>query len=200
MKIEVINPFKQHDVVENVVFAYQKVFGGEPWKEGYKCPICEKEVSLIFESKFCPVCQSDEKSILLVESWPKSKVVSDFYREMSKPEALCLVANKRQGVIGFTWGYKINITHETDAYLDAPNIHKLVTGEVFYLDEVAVLPEYQSKGIGKRLVKEIISNQKHKTILLRTLADSPMFYLTKNIGGKVILNISRGRVIMLLDL
>ena len=200
MKIEVINPFQQHKVVENVVSVYQKVFGGEPWKEGYKCPICEKEVPLDFKGGICPVCEGAGKSVLLIESWPTSKVVSDFYREMGKPEALCLVAKEKKDVVGFAWGYKINITHETDTYLDAPGVHKLVTGEVFYLDEVAVLQEYQGKGIGKNLTREIFSDQKHKTILLRTLMDSPMFYLTRNIGGKVILNISRGRVIMLINL
>lgn len=200
MKIEVINPFQQHEVVESVVSVYQKVFGGEPWKEGYKCPICEKEVPLSFGSRTCPACSGSGKFILLIESWPTSKVVSDFYREMGKSEALCLVVKEKEDVIGFAWGYKVNITHETDMYLDAPGVHKLVTGEAFYLDEVAVSQEYQGGGIGKKLVREIFSAQKHKTILLRTLADSPMFYLTKNIGGKVILNISRGRVIMLINL
>ncbi len=200
MKIEVMNPFQQHNIVGKVVSAYQKVFGGEPWKEGYKCPICGTEVPLNFENEVCPACAGDGKSILLIESWPASKVTSDFYKEMSKPEALCMVAEKENDVVGFAWGYKICITSETDTYLDAPNVHKLVAGEVFYLDEVAVLPEYQGMGIGKSIVKEIFSAQKHKTILLRTLADSPMFYLTKKMGGKVILNISRGRVIMLLNL
>ena len=200
MKIENIQPFVQSVTVQNIVHAYQIIFGGDPWNEGFQCPICKIEVPLSFKSNLCPKCYKSGKHIVLVESWPTSKVTSDFYHEMSKPEALCLIAKVQNKLVGFAWGYKIQISPDIDEHLDAPGVHKIVKGEFFYLDEVAVIPEYQFKGIGKRLTKEIFSFQKHKIILLRTLADSPMFRLVKNIGGRVLLNISKNRVIMSLEI
>lgn len=196
MRIKMVAPFQESDVVENIVLVYQQVFGNEPWNEGYKCPVCESVLALRYTAKYCSVCKSQGKTILMTEYWPSSRVVSDFYREMQKSEAQCLAAYEADKLIGFAWGYKMTSELETSVHLEAPNLHELICGDFFYLDEVAVLPEQQGAGIGRKLVTGLFQNQPQETILLRTLNGSQMFYLTTRMGGKAVLPISRERVIM----
>ncbi len=200
MNIRRIEPFCEPEVVKHLAWVYQQTFGREPWNEGYQCPVCKDVFSLSFGEKICPTCFNLGKTILLTPYWPPGKVISDFYQEMLKPEALCLVAQKGKNIVGLVWGYVVTITQETELHLEAPGLSDLLKGDFFYLDEAAVLPAYQRKGIGKKLICQIFSTQRNKKILLRTLKGSQMFYLIKGLGGKAILKISRGRVIMSLNL
>ncbi|MCX6797964.1 MAG: GNAT family N-acetyltransferase [Candidatus Falkowbacteria bacterium] len=196
MKIEKIDPFRQVELVGAIILAYQQTFGQAPWNEGYKCPICNLTLSLNERQTCCPDCLNKGKSVLMVKYWPTSKVLSDFYQEMSKPDSLCLVAKGDEEILGFSWGYQISINPEIDAHLEAPGLHKLVSGNYFYLDEVAVLPQYQGKGIGRNLIKQLFENQPYKRIILRTLKESQMSNLIISMAGEIILPISRDRVIM----
>lgn len=196
MNIEKINPFEQPEVVKEIVSVYREVFGGPPWNEGYRCPVCGKIVSLNKKIDLCSSCQRQGKKVLMVEYWPENRVLVDFYGEMLKPASLCLVAKEKEAVVGFIWGYEIGVNEKLDVYLEAPGLSKIISGNFFYLDDVAVLPEYQNRGIGGKLVSELCRNQSYKKILLRTLADCPMFKLIIHRRGKVVLPISRNRVIM----
>lgn len=198
----VISPFVDPEFVEEIAGkAYPKVFGGKPWNEGYRCPICKTEFPSTHEGKLCPVCQKKNKrSVLLVECWPRSQVLSDFYHEMQKPNALCLAIGENERITCFAWGYEITIDQQIDAYLEAPGLSRLISGTYFYLDEVGVLPEYQGRGIGTKMTAWICRAQKQKKILLRTKKGSPMAHIIERMGGRTLLNISKGRVIMELDL
>jgi len=195
-RIERIDAFRQTELVNAVALAYQQTFGQAPWNEGYKCPICNSIIALGGEKIYCPICLSKGDKVFLAEYWPIDKVLNDFYREMSKPNSLCLVAQLGGEVVGFTWGYQISIEPTIDDYLEAPGLYKLVSGNFFYLDEVAVLPQYQGRGIGRNLVNQIFEKQPFKKIILRTLKESQMSNLVNSMGGETILPISRDRVIM----
>jgi GNAT superfamily N-acetyltransferase len=199
MRIEKIDPAPP-DHSEKIASAYKKTFGGEPWNEGWKCAECGNILPLSFSKKFCPQCASQGRSIPLAEYWPIRQIVSDLRREMAKPGSRCLAAFEKTDVIGFVWGYEIEINEDTDAYLEAPGLRDLASGTYFYLDETAVIPERQGKGIGKQLVRQIILDQERNRIILRTLSGSKMFRIIEKMGGSPILNISRGRTIMTLDL
>ena len=200
MKIEKINPFQQVALVRNVALAYQQAFGNNPWNEGYKCPICATTTPLTAGEAICPSCSERGLKILMIEYWPLSKIISDFYQEMKKPNSLCLIVREADKVIGFTWGYQINIDQEIDNYLEAPGLSEVAQGNFFYADEAAILPGYQGRGIGKKMVTQFFTGQPQKRVLLRTLNGSPMFNLIKQLGGETILNISRQRVIMTIAL
>lgn len=192
------------NLVKETVEVYRKVFGGSPWNEGYKCPVCNGVYALDYQHRYCPKCGEFDcrcgpgAKIPLVEFWPTSQVMTDFYSQMKKNGALCLVAVKSQGVIGFTWGYELSVSADVDEHLEAPGLHKIIVGEYFYLDEVGVLPGYQKQGIGKKLLEKLFLKQGRKPILLRTLKESPMRRLIEKMGGKIVLEISRDRVIMTL--
>lgn len=202
MEVKVIKPFKDAKTVAQIAMVYQQAFGNAPWNEGYKCPICETVVPLNSFDLVCPVCLKKANSINLIEYWPISKVISDFYAEMAKPESFCLTIKDKQ-VIGFTWGYKLENTPATSLYLEAPGLDEIIKKEYLcgkmdflYIDEMAVSPEYQGQGIGFELMTNVFYRYPRETIYLRTLEDSAMFKLVIKMEGKTILKISKGRIIM----
>lgn len=196
MKIVTINPFSQPEMVRAIASAYQQSFGGTPWNEGYICPVCETTFARDESILICPLCEKQSQIVLKVEYWPTSKVITDFYREMKKPDPVCVVAQEKNVIVGFAWGYNVSASPDLDQHLDAPGVHTLLQGDFFYLDECALTPPYQGKGIGKILVDNIFHEQKQKQILLRTMNHSRMFNVIKQKGGSVIQHISRDRVIM----
>ncbi len=196
MEIRKAEPFTNLQTVEGIVSAYQQSFGGEPWNEGFACPACGNNYPLSSPNTVCPYCASHGRSVPLVEFWPRSRVMTDFYKEMAKPGAICVVAENSRGVEGFAWGYDIAFEPEIDQHLDAPGIHRIFGGEAFYLDECAVTPAGQGNGVGKMLVTSIFAMQGHTLVMLRTKENSRMYRLIQKIGGTAIMRISHGRVIM----
>ncbi len=196
MKIIKINPFEQPQIVGAIASVYQQSFGGEPWNEGFLCPVCESVFARTPVLNTCPKCAEQSRNVLMIECWPTNKVVSDFYREMRKPNPICVVAQSDKEIVGFAWGYEVSASADLDHHLDAPGLHRSLHGDFFYLDECALMPSHQGKGIGKSLVKQVFSEQQQGSVLLRTMDNSRMCNLTKNMGGKIVQYISRSRVIM----
>lgn len=195
MNIRTVAAFDEPGTVEQIARMYQKTFGLDPWNEGYRCPICGRAFPITATTKACQECFCrNEIFVLLVECWPRSKVISDFYREMSKPGAICCIAEDGENILGFAWGYTMSVDENIDDRLEAPGIRQLVHGEFFYLDEIGVLPRHQRQGIGKALLNTILAGKER--ILLRTLNESQMFHLARKMGGHVVLGISKKRVIM----
>lgn len=192
-------------LVRGLVKVYKEAFGGEPWNEGYKCPLCEAIFPLSFTETICPLCRNnDNKQIKLTEYWLTEQVLADFYAEMAKPGAICVLdcsqVDSNWPVCGFAWGYDLTVNLVTEQNLESPGLSNLITGTFFYLDECAVLPSYQSQGRGKVLLEAIFSRQPHRRILLRTLMDSRMCRMIQHMGGEIVQQISRNRVIMQLQM
>jgi len=195
MDLESHHEKKTHEIAR----VYKEVFGSEPWNEGYKCQECVNDNSypLSFSEKFCPKCSLVGKKVKLSEYWPIPHIIADFKKEMSKVGAVCYLAHERDSVIGFAWGYEILVDESVNEYLEAPGLHSIISQDKYlYLDEVAVLPKYRGSGIGKMLVKSICDGSDLKPILLRTKNNSPAFRMFSGFGGKVVLEITRERVIM----
>ncbi len=196
MEIRKLNWWSEPYKVRSIADVYRKAYGGIPWNEGYICPLCKKDVPLIFDTKLCPECEKKSRKVLLVDYWPMSKVVSDFYNEMQKPEAICVVVEEGAYVVGFAWGYRVTANPELNEELDAPGLSDLINGDYFYLDECALEPAFQGVRIGRMLIRRIFEEKLQKRVLLRTLNDSSMYSLAKRFGCETVKCISRGRVIM----
>lgn len=196
VQIAQIEPLKNPETVAAIVSIYQQSFGSEPWNEGYRCPVCEHVVPLgNNDSTTCSACDTQGNLIPMVLYWPTEKVLCDFYREMSKKDAVCLVAKDGEKIVGFAWGYKIEMNASMDAHLDAPGLHALRQGLLPYLDEVAVSLPYRQRGIGELLVCAFKHSQAGQPILLRTKSGSPMSRLVAKMHGSILLDISRERII-----
>lgn len=202
MKVRIIKPFEDAETVAQIAIVYQQTFGNAPWNEGYKCPICETVTPLNSLNLICPACLKKSKFIAMIDYWPISKVISDFYTEMAKPESFCLTIEDKQ-VIGFAWGYKLEAIPATSVYLEAPGLDEIIKKEsldgkinFLYIDEVAISPEYQGQRLGYKLMENIFYHYPNEVLYLRTLESSAMFKLVTKIGGETILKISQGRVII----
>lgn len=196
MDILAIKPFESPDTVREIADVYRKSFGGPPWNEGYLCPVCGRSYPLSTNENTCTACAEPSRSILLVERWPISRVISDFYHEMKKPDPICVIARSDTRIIGFAWGYSVISGSDLDTHLDAPGLHESLCGRYFYLDECAVDPDYQGQGVGKMLFRDILGRKDEDRVILRTKNCSPMFHLTEREGGRTIRHISDERVIM----
>ncbi|MEI6191069.1 MAG: GNAT family N-acetyltransferase [bacterium] len=134
------------------------------------------------------------------EVWAIDQIVADFKKEMLKIGAVCYLAQEQKKIVGFTWGYNIYVDEKIDVYLDSPGLYDIIGPQKYlYIDEVAVLPEFQNKGIGKSLVTSMCGDNNSLPVLLRTKDNSPAHKMFLGLGGKVVLNISRERVIMIID-
>ena len=182
--------------VQSLAQVYQNIFGNDPgWQEGYECRMCQTTIPLSSGGGACKRCGT-----LLLECWPLAKIVSDFLQEMQKSKAVCLVAYDQSEIVGFTWGYCVIVTKDLGEHLDAPDLEKLVCGDMFYLDEVAVLPEYQGQGVGTSLLHSLFAQQNQTHVLLRTLEGRTMHQLALKMGGNVLCSISKQRVMMTIPL
>jgi GNAT superfamily N-acetyltransferase len=198
IRVCLVDPFSDSETVRDIVSCYQRAFGGAPWNEGYLCPHpeCGDVFPLSLKSERCPSCAARGNETLLVEYWPADRVASDFYREMKKPDALCFVAKDDEKIAGFIWGYRIIADESIDDYLEAPGLQHLIAGEFFYIDDVAVNPGYQGRGIGRALVSRLLKERSEMRILARTLDQSAMFHILASFRGETVLAITRGRVIV----
>jgi GNAT superfamily N-acetyltransferase len=187
-----IDPFHDYKTVAEIVSVYQKAFGEDPWNEGYLCPVCNGTLPLSTEMDYCPTCATNGKYIALVEYWPRHKVMSDFYAEMSRHDAQCVIVRESGRVTGFAWGYRITVSGELDAHLDAPGLCERIEGEFFYLDECAVVPALQGNGVGTQLVRALCSAER---VLLRTKYGSCMHAIVSSMRGEIVQHISNNRII-----
>lgn len=77
--------------------------------------------------------------------------------------------------------------HEKVIMLDGCDIGKIVTcdhGEHLLLESVYILPEYQNRGIGTHLIRQVIDNAHHekKPVRLHVLRINPAVALYKRLG------------------
>jgi hypothetical protein len=176
---------------------YQKIFGSDPWNEGFRCPVCKAIYPLGHKRRICDACQPGLQ-VLLVDFWPRHRVLEDFYKEMNNPGARLFLAHADEGIVGFAWGYEVSVTAEHALELDAPGLEHRLHGRHFYIDEVGLLLPYRAKGVGKQLVSHLIEGQEVGRVFYRTLAYSPMHRLGESLGGRVVQHISEHRVIILI--
>lgn len=190
------SPLRDPATVSAIVAVYRQVFADAPWHEAYLCPVCKTTYGKNYRKKICDSCLQNHNDVLLVDHWPTYRVIQDFYKEIVKPNAVCVLAKSDEGIVGFAWGYQMEINDDASSYLEAPHIHEHLHGAYFYIDEVAVLLPYRGKGVGKNLVEVLIQEQHRGRILLRTLHKSPMEMLVNGMGGTIVQHISEDRVIM----
>ena len=104
--------------------------------------------------------------------WKPEEVVRDIKTQLTKPNAIFLIAtNGTDEVIGFTWGYQVStgILSEISG-VSVEDWRKVISNkEVFYIDEFGTKRSYRRKGIGTKLVRELLEQLSHTDIKLTTL-------------------------------
>ena len=106
--------------------------------------------------------------------WKPEAVIKDLQEQMVKQNAIFLLAtNETTEIIGFTWGYEINVTELSQISGVPINIWKKEIKEkvLFYIDEFGVKQTYRRRGIGQKLAKELLKQISYSDIncvILRT--------------------------------
>jgi GNAT superfamily N-acetyltransferase len=104
-----------------------------------------------------------EKELMHIEEKAFPRTIGDSASYLGKlaklPDAVFLVARMKGTMVGYAAGAKLENFEEVpgvrqDLHFDLE--------DTFYLESVAVIPEYQGKGIGKQLLRSIILRTKKK--------------------------------------
>ena len=137
-----------HLPTAQLVECYRDVFADEPWNEWLKCSKCSvywgtKDRGLLASMNFRH-CDAP-----LTDFWPRDQVISDLHHEIT-PEASCWLAMDGGTVIGFCWGYPINVGKLEEKLKLTIGVDP--TEVVAYQDEVGVLSAYRDRKIAKALI------------------------------------------------
>jgi ribosomal protein S18 acetylase RimI-like enzyme len=103
--------------------------------------------------------------------FPK-EVLQDIVCVSRKDCSEIILAYQNNSVVGFSWGYEINL----DNLLDISGQEKLClalenSGRLFYVNELGIAATHRQKGIGRRLTSLLLESAQAfgmQTILLRT--------------------------------
>lgn len=166
----VIRPFTWNDLIPLAkCYARGRIWADEPWNEWKKCPQCptdKNNFGITFQGRTCPICGSK-----LIFFWNIESVSQDIQTQLSLPQTAGFLALKDDEIVGFTWGYpveiKITISVSTldltipvnsnlAPCLPSDEREFLKGYTVGYIDEVGVRPAFRGKGIGASLTWEIV--------------------------------------------
>lgn len=120
--------------------------------------------------------------------WKPEAVIKDLQEQMAKQNAIFLIAtNETTEVIGFTWGYGINLAELSQMSGVPTSIWKKEIREkrLFYIDEFGVKGIYRGRGIGQRLVKELLKQISFSGINCITLRTNVLAIAAKIIYSKI---------------
>lgn len=141
------------------------------------------------------------------EFWPADVVTADITHEITEHTS-CWIARNGQTIIGFTWGYPI----ELDAFeqkMQLPGAAEILynlfgkDAKFAYQDEIGVLARYRNKGIAKTLFTQRLQDFRSQgmdvgIVRTKTLPPSVTNLWFTRLGYEVTQNYndSDGRVIM----
>jgi len=122
-----------------------------------------------------PYTQNDLKQLIGVyqsafaeppwnETWTSEQITEDLELALSQRDPLVLVAEERNQLVGFTWGYRLPL----DKF---PFLEGKIMPNCSYMDEIAVRADMRKKGIGKtmgRTYLEKATSQNMDEVVLRT--------------------------------
>lgn len=148
------NPRQDGNLLERLIDCYRAVFAGEPWNEWKKCCLCGSKWGIREESKIA-VLDFKHCGQPVVDFWHRETVRKDICEEIIL-EASCWVAVKNSNIIGFCWGYPIELK-DLEEKLKLPDFVKRTSMHlnqeryVAYQDEIGVLEEYRRHGIATEM-------------------------------------------------
>ncbi len=188
-------------ITAQLVECYRNVFADRPWNEWLKCEKCQKywgtkDQALLASYEFSH-CGAP-----LVDFWPRRKVLADLHHEIT-PEASCWLAIHDEKVVGFSWGYPMDI-NDLQAKLGL-NLGREIPQRVAYQDEVGVLTSYRGRKIAKAMVarrlSDFVAQGLHFGVVRTRQAPEPsetFLWYTRKLDYKILANYpgDDGRVIL----
>lgn len=200
------NPHHNTELLPQLIECYREVFGEEPWNEWKQCKICKtkwgvNEKIILQKMNFTHCGQP------IVDFWSREIVQKDLFHEIT-PDASCWLALNNKTVIGFCWGYPIDLEN-LESKLGIKGISIELRNQfgyvdhVAYQDELGVLKQYRGIGIAKKMFIHRLKDFRRQRLnigVIRTKTNPPsvtyLWFL--KLGYKVIskYNDADGRVIL----
>jgi len=113
------------------------------------------------------------------EDWPAATIEADLRRELAKPDASCWLAAEGEAVIGFCWGYSLEVG-QFDEHLGLVGVDAILCSlglaKVAYFDEIGVATQWRGHGIAKRLFglrRADFMRSGLETAVVRTMSNPP---------------------------
>jgi len=166
------HPHVDQDLLPELVDCYRRVFGEAPWHEWKRCTNCNQKwgrsEELTLHSLQCMHCDQP-----LVDFWPKEVVTADLLRKITK-EASCWITLHEEKVIGFCWGYPMELTAVEERWKLPGLIESLQLSfgplnKVACQDELGLRSEYRKKGIAKKLVRYQLDDFREQSLPVHIL-------------------------------
>ena len=98
------------------------------------------------------------------ETWSSEEIIKDLNFALSQEKNIILVAEQKDKLLGFAWGYKIPLE-------EFPFLKGQINSSSNYLDEIAVKGDQRNKKIGLMLGRtylNFVEKQGLKEVILRT--------------------------------
>lgn len=140
---------------EEMAEAFGRVFATSPWYEWRKCrvPGCGANWG-VEQRKELEAIGYVHCGEPVVEFWPKDDVLYDIYHEIGA-DTSCWVAKMGRRIIGFCWGYPVQVSHLSEKVginLEGPARATFGTdARIAYQDELGVLKKYRGTGVAREL-------------------------------------------------
>lgn len=176
---------------------YQLVYSTPPWSEYKKCAVCSASWGNHQISELEAI-DYHHCGLPVVDFWANDILMRHFADISLRPLFSASVAwDSNQNIIGFSWGYEVEIT-DLDNHLGLAGVTEALTSKygeahtVAYLADLAVIPEYRRAGLAKKIAKvrhDILSREGVSIVLARTKGGEPpsqthLWY--ENIGFSVL--------------
>ena len=103
------------------------------------------------------------------ETWTSEEIIEDLEFAKSQKDPIVLVAEKDDGLTGFTWGYRLPLKK-------FPFLIGKVSDNVSYVDEISIRGNARRQGMGSLLVngfQRIVNGQGIDEVVLRTDERNP---------------------------
>ncbi|MEK7538374.1 MAG: GNAT family N-acetyltransferase [Patescibacteria group bacterium] len=194
-----------------LVECYRDVFADTPWNEWLKCSKCGKYWGVKDQGLLASL-NFRHCDIPLVDFWSREQVLFDLRHEIISGSS-CWLAMSNKTVVGFCWGYPINIS-DLETKLGVSFNTELeynfgTSGLAAYQDEVGVLSAYRGRKIAKAMIIHRLNDfltQGLQIGIVRTRqkpepSETFMWY-TQKLGYKILANYPNddGRVILVRQL
>ncbi len=136
---------------------YQTVYAAPPWREYKKCSHCDMQwgIDQIFELEQLGYSHCGSP---VVDYWSEEYLFGHFKEISSKPLFSGALALDNNRIVGFAWGYELDIAR-IDEDLGFPGLSQKLKKEfgeflhVAYLADLATDSNYRRLGLGKELTR-----------------------------------------------
>jgi len=118
--------------------------------------------------------------------WKPEEVIRDLQEQMVKKNAIFLIAtNGTTEIMGFTWGYEVSIAELSQiSGIPVPTWEQETRRKrFFYIDEFGVKQTYRGRGIGQKLVQELLEQTSCSDINCVTLRTDVLAIPARKVSG-----------------